>query len=244
MPKPKRFDIGTFVEESSENVVPLRKSSTEAQATDPNPASQVTQNAPQPTSFVQPEQPGIYPPQPQPAYTSQQQGSYTSQQQNGYSGQQQMSYAAQQQNVYAGAQQSVNSAPQQQAYVPQTQNFYNAQQTMTQGQAMQQSQPTIQNQQVMPLSMQDASEPITKNQRGRKKSLRTIPRQNGKVVFLEVEADTALARISVLQRVDKQDIIRTALDEFLKSHFDGNNLDASGALMLTEYIKKTTQSEI
>lgn len=80
-----------------------------------------------------------------------------------------------------------------------------------------------------------------KPQRGRKKSLRTIPRQNGKVVFFEIEADAALARISVLQRVDKQDIIRTALDEFLKNHYDGNNLDAKGSQLLTEYIQKTTE---
>lgn len=80
-----------------------------------------------------------------------------------------------------------------------------------------------------------------KPQRGRKKSLRTIPRQNGKVVFFEIEADAALARISVLQRVDKQDIIRTALDEFLKNHYDGNNLDAKGSQLLTDYIQKTTE---
>lgn len=82
-----------------------------------------------------------------------------------------------------------------------------------------------------------------KPQRGRKKSMRTIPRQNGKVVFLEVEADAAVARISVLQRVDKQDIIRTALDEFLKSHYDGNNLDAKGCQMLNDYIQKTTDMQ-
>ena len=83
----------------------------------------------------------------------------------------------------------------------------------------------------------------SKGQRGRRKSLRTIPRQNGKVVFLEVEADAALARISVLQRVDKQDIIRTALDAFLAQHYDGMNLDAKGSQMLTDYIQKTTQME-
>lgn len=81
----------------------------------------------------------------------------------------------------------------------------------------------------------------SKGQRGRKKSMRTIPRQNGKVVYLEIEADAALARISVLERVDKQDIIRTALDEFLKNHYDGSNLDASGSELLTAYIQKTTE---
>jgi len=80
-------------------------------------------------------------------------------------------------------------------------------------------------------------------QRGRKKSLRTIPRENGKVVFLEVEADAAIARISVLQRVDKQDIIRTALDEFLKNHYDGRDLDAEGAKLITDYIIRTTKQE-
>ncbi len=89
----------------------------------------------------------------------------------------------------------------------------------------------------------NTQEEQTKGQRGRKKSLRTIPRQNGKVVFLEVEADAAIARISVLQRVDKQDIIRTALDEFLKKHYDGSDLDTEGSQLLTQYIQKTTQME-
>ena len=102
----------------------------------------------------------------------------------------------------------------------------------------------IQNQQnALTNSQNEEKKTEIKGQRGRRKSLRTIPRQNGKVVFLEVEADAALARISVLQRVDKQDIIRTALDAFLTQHYDGVNLDAKGSQMLTDYIQKTTQME-
>lgn len=85
--------------------------------------------------------------------------------------------------------------------------------------------------------------PEVKPQRGRKKSLRTIPRENGKVVFLEVEADAAVARISVLERVDKQDIIRTALDEFLANHFDGRDLDREGSRLILDYILRTTRTE-
>lgn len=86
---------------------------------------------------------------------------------------------------------------------------------------------------------------VTENkpQRGRRKSLRTIPRENGKVVFLEVEADAAVARISVLERVDKQDIIRTALDEFLANHFDGRDLDREGSRLILDYILRTTKTE-
>lgn len=98
---------------------------------------------------------------------------------------------------------------------------------------------------------QEAPAPVTpivtvvenKPQRGRRKSLRTIPRENGKVVFLEVEADAAVARISVLERVDKQDIIRTALDEFLANHFDGRDLDREGSRLILDYILRTTKTE-
>lgn len=82
-----------------------------------------------------------------------------------------------------------------------------------------------------------------KGKRGRKKSLRTIERVNGKIVFLEKEMDVDLARLSTFERFDKQDIIRTALYQWLKQHFDGMMLDDSGRREVIEYIQRTTTFE-
>ena len=82
-----------------------------------------------------------------------------------------------------------------------------------------------------------------KGKRGRKKSLRTIERVNGKIVFLEKEMDVDLARLSTFERFDKQDIIRTALFQWLQKHFDGMMLDNDGRRQVIEYIQRTTTFE-
>ncbi len=82
-----------------------------------------------------------------------------------------------------------------------------------------------------------------KGKRGRKKSLRTIERVNGKIVFLEKGMDADLARLSTFERFDKQDIIRTALFQWLQLHFDGMMLDDSGRREVIAYIQKTTTFE-
>lgn len=82
-----------------------------------------------------------------------------------------------------------------------------------------------------------------KSKRGRKKSLRTIERVNGKIVFLEKGMDVDLARLSTFERFDKQDIIRTALYQWLKLHFDGMMLDNDGRREVIEYIQRTTTFE-
>lgn len=113
-------------------------------------------------------------------------------------------------------------------------------------QPMQQVQPTYYvPQPIMQPMMPQPEQPQQpqRRSRGRKKSLRTIPRENGKVVFLEIETDAIVARISVLQRVDKQDIIRTALDEFLRLHYTGSDLDEEGAKLIDEYIFRTTREQ-
>lgn len=79
--------------------------------------------------------------------------------------------------------------------------------------------------------------------RGRPKSYRTIERVNGKIVYLEKETDGELARISILERFDKQDIIRTALHKWLEAHYDGNMLDAEGRAEIIAYIQRTTSFE-
>ncbi len=79
--------------------------------------------------------------------------------------------------------------------------------------------------------------------RGRPKSYRTIERVNGKIVYLEKETDGELARISILERFDKQDIIRTALHEWLNKHYNGTMLDQEGRSQIIEYIERTTSFE-
>lgn len=95
--------------------------------------------------------------------------------------------------------------------------------------------------QVTPI--QQPSENPAKGKRGRKKSLRTIERINGKIVFLEKETDADLSRISTLERFDKQDIIRTALYQWLQKHYDGNMLDNEGRGEIIQYIARTTTFE-
>lgn len=114
-------------------------------------------------------------------------------------------------------------------------------------QALQQSAMTMQQpipgmpQQVTPFIQQP--EMMQKGKRGRKKSLRTIERVNGKIVFLEKETDANLSRISTLERFDKQDIIRTALHEWLEKHYDGMMLDQEGRVEILNYIQRTTTFE-
>lgn len=261
MPKQKKFDISSFMDEAAENVVPLNKEGRKergSESNEPSAAKQpemdfqehkqaqkdaniesvsshvaenydsaaqtIQQPAQNPFAQVAPQQmmPGVAPSQIGGAYQQQntpsnpnymQSAEYPGMIPNGY-------YMGQ--GVMPNANYPMGSMQGQMS-----------QMGMLQGQMV-----PPQNQMAMNPTVGNEA---PKNQRGRKKSLRTIPRQNGKVVFLEVEADAALARISILQRVDKQDIIRTALDEFLANHYDGNDLDAYGSQLLTEYIKKTTQ---
>lgn len=86
-------------------------------------------------------------------------------------------------------------------------------------------------------------EDTQKSKRGRRKSLRTIERVNGKIVYLEKEMDADLAKLSTFERFDKQDIIRTALFQWMNLHFDGMMLDDAGRREVIEYIQRTTTFE-
>lgn len=239
MPKAKNFDIGLPMDEVAETAAPV-------QTAPPGMASQHMEDAPPGQGSAAPQQAGIAGGQQNYMPSNMQQGQAMTQQ-----------YAAQGQGTIPPAQFYQQPTMGSGYYMPNGQpimpgDIQNGMLVMQNGQPMMQSgqammvngQPMMQSGQVFYPGYTQGS-PIQENgpkgQRGRKKSLRTIPRQNGKVVFLEVEADAALARISILERVDKQDIIRTALDEFLKLHYDGSDLDAKGSQLLTEYIKKTTQ---
>jgi len=105
-----------------------------------------------------------------------------------------------------------------------------------------QTQPMPQNNGVGEIVAQK-NEEQQKGKRGRKKSLRTIERVNGKIVFLEKGMDADLARLSTFERFDKQDIIRTALFQWLQQHFDGMMLDDAGRREVIAYIQKTTTFE-
>lgn len=104
-------------------------------------------------------------------------------------------------------------------------------------------QPTFNDNRVGESQIPVQQEEPAKGKRGRKKSLRTIERVNGKIIFLEKGMDVDLARLSTFERFDKQDIIRTALYQWLQVHFDGMMLDNDGRREVIEYIQRTTTFE-
>lgn len=75
---------------------------------------------------------------------------------------------------------------------------------------------------------------------GRKPSYRTIQRRSGMSIFFEDAHRAALSRIG---EFDKQDVIRTALNEFLLRHCQTGYLDDAGRSLIQEYIDRTTDFE-
>lgn len=83
-----------------------------------------------------------------------------------------------------------------------------------------------------------STEPIQiKGKVGRKPSNRTIARTNGLTIFLEDKHRTGISRIG---GYDKQDIIRTAVDEFLKKYCESGNITEEGRRVIEKYIESTT----
>ena len=94
----------------------------------------------------------------------------------------------------------------------------------------------------MPLSLSaetEKKEPAKKARVGRRR--RTIQHTNGFTVYLE---DKHLDFFNNLGGFDKQDIARTAVDEFLKKHGDPETgyLDHEGMRLISDYVKRTTES--
>lgn len=90
-------------------------------------------------------------------------------------------------------------------------------------------------QNVMPYGTEPVEAP--KNKGGRKKSNRTIKRENGLTIFLEDAHNDALNK---LRGTDKQEVIRVALDEFLHKYYSNGRFAAEAYDLIFDYIDKTT----
>lgn len=76
-----------------------------------------------------------------------------------------------------------------------------------------------------------------KNKGGRKKSNRTIKRENGLTIFLEDAHNEALNN---LRGTDKQEVIRVALDEFIHKYYSGGRFSQDAYDLIFDYIDRTT----
>lgn len=74
---------------------------------------------------------------------------------------------------------------------------------------------------------------------GRKKDNSIIPRQNGKLIFFEERHNRAVEEIHWQCKVDRQDVVRTALNEFLKRHMAGDTISPEGAELIRQYVRDT-----
>ncbi len=75
--------------------------------------------------------------------------------------------------------------------------------------------------------------------RRRNKPESIIPRQNGKLLFLEWRHIEAIEQIHWTAKVDRQDVIRTAVDEFLDRYYNGERLSEEGQEKIRRYYDKT-----
>ncbi|MDD7303798.1 MAG: hypothetical protein SPF56_00365 [Bacteroidaceae bacterium] len=76
-------------------------------------------------------------------------------------------------------------------------------------------------------------------QRRRAKPQSIIPREGGKLLFLEERHNEAIEQIHWTSKVDRQDVIRAAVDEFLARHFNGDRLSEEGERLIKEYYRRT-----
>ena len=81
---------------------------------------------------------------------------------------------------------------------------------------------------------------LYKKKRGRQ-SQSIIPRQNGKLLFLEDRHNQAIEQIHWTSKVDRQDVVRTAIEDFLNRYYDGNQLNEEGERMVHDYYDRTHQ---
>lgn len=68
-----------------------------------------------------------------------------------------------------------------------------------------------------------------------------IPRQNGKLLFLEERHNLAIEQIHWTSKVDRQDVIRTAIEDFLSRYYDGSRLNEDGERLVHQYYDRTHQ---
>jgi len=110
----------------------------------------------------------------------------------------------------------------------------------TQTRDLYQQTPTI----VPPVSRTQAVEravtEVYQKRRGRQPQS-MIPRQNGKLLFLEETHNQAIEQIHWTSKVDRQDVIRTAIEDFLNRYYDGTKLNEEGEKLVHQYYDKTHQ---
>lgn len=80
---------------------------------------------------------------------------------------------------------------------------------------------------------------VTYKKPGRKKDNSIIPRKNGKLIFFEERHNEAVEDIHWQCKVDRQDVVRTALNEFLKRYFIDGRVHPEGAELIQQYIRDT-----
>lgn len=80
------------------------------------------------------------------------------------------------------------------------------------------------------------AEPV-KNKGGRKKSNRSIKRENGLTIFLEDAHNEALNN---LRGTDKQEVIRVALDQFITRYYRNGRFTPDAYDAIFDYIDRTT----
>lgn len=77
--------------------------------------------------------------------------------------------------------------------------------------------------------------------RGRKKVVRTIPKQNGKTLYFEEKTNQQLRQVAWNTQLDMQDIVRVAVNDFLNNFANGDKLNEEGRNKVIEYVKATSK---
>ena len=89
------------------------------------------------------------------------------------------------------------------------------------------------------VSQSEQAEPTRLGRPKRLEPSSIIPRKNGRTLYLEPRRNMDLSTISLRNAVDKQDVIRTALDVFLDTYMEGDCLNDEGERLVLEYYRRT-----
>ena len=81
---------------------------------------------------------------------------------------------------------------------------------------------------------------VTEPKKGRPFAGRTLQTRGGKQVAFDKDDDEALYMASYRTGHSQKDIIRTAVHDFLKRHYDGTTLDATAQQLIDDYVKSTS----
>lgn len=90
------------------------------------------------------------------------------------------------------------------------------------------------------LSPTPAQQQVAEPKKGRPFAGRTLQTRGGKQVAFDKEDDEALYLASYRTGHSQKDIIRTAVHEFIRKHYDGYTLSDEAQEMIDNYVKKTS----